>query len=53
MIEKKRLSEIHSNIMAKKSFFLPVVFRTKQGVELSGSALFKGTDNRLVAMLNA
>ncbi|MBG9618023.1 Ger(x)C family spore germination protein [Bacillus cereus] len=53
MIEKKRIGDIHSNVIAKKSFILPVVFRTKQGVELSGSALFKGTDNRLVAMLNA
>nr|WP_307897092.1 Ger(x)C family spore germination protein [Bacillus sp. FDAARGOS_1420] len=53
MIEKKRIGDIHSKIIAKKSFILPVVFRTKQGVELSGSALFKGTDNRLVAMLNA
>lgn len=53
MIEKKRIGDIHIKIIAKKSFILPVVFRTKQGVELSGSALFKGTDNRLVAMLNA
>ncbi|QDZ77051.1 hypothetical protein D0437_30270 [Bacillus cereus] len=53
MIEKKRIGDIHSKIIEKKSFFLPVVFRTKQGVELSGSALFKDTDNRLVAMLNA
>ncbi|HHT7228586.1 TPA: Ger(x)C family spore germination protein [Bacillus cereus] len=53
MIEKKRIGDIHSKIITKKSFILPVVFRTKQGIELSGSALFKGTDNRLVAMLNA
>ncbi|PEJ59376.1 Ger(x)C family spore germination protein [Bacillus wiedmannii] len=53
MIEKKRIGDIQSKIIAKKSFFLPVVFRTNQGVELSGASLFKGTDNRLVAMLNA
>lgn len=52
MVEKKRIGDIHSKIIAKKSFFLPVVFRTKQGVELSGSALFRGKDNRLVSMLN-
>ncbi|MGR6001741.1 Ger(x)C family spore germination protein [Bacillus cereus] len=53
MVEKKRIGDIHSKILAKKSFVLPVLFQTKQGIVLSGAALFKGTDNRLVAMLNA
>ncbi|HDR3896850.1 TPA: hypothetical protein QCO91_005617 [Bacillus cereus] len=53
MVEKKRIGDIDSKIIAKKNFFLTVVFRTKQGVKLSESALFKNTNNRLVAMLNA
>ncbi|MBG9611656.1 Ger(x)C family spore germination protein [Bacillus cereus] len=53
MVEKKRIGDIHSKILAKKSFVLPVLFQTKQGIELSGAALFRGKDNGFVTILPA
>nr|WP_277998059.1 Ger(x)C family spore germination protein [Bacillus cereus] len=51
MVEKKRIGDIHSKILAKRSFVLPVIFQTKQGIELSGAALFRGKDNRFITIL--
>ncbi|MEK4418536.1 Ger(x)C family spore germination protein [Bacillus sp. FSL K6-0268] len=53
MVEKKRIGDIHSKILAKKSFILPVLFQTKQGMALSGAALFRGKDNRFITILSA
>lgn len=53
MVEKKRIGDIHSKILAKKSFVLPALFQTKEGIALSGAALFRGKDNRLVTILPA
>ncbi|MBG0968045.1 Ger(x)C family spore germination protein [Bacillus sp. SRB3LM] len=53
MVEKKRIGDIHSKILAKKSFILPVLLQTKQGIALSGAALFSGKDNRFVTILPA
>lgn len=53
MVEKKRIGDIHSKIIAQKSFVLPVLLQTKQGIELSGAALFRGKDNGFVTILPA
>ncbi|CUB53023.1 Spore germination protein B3 precursor [Bacillus subtilis] len=53
MVEKTRLGAIHSKLSTQKSFLLPVLYQTKQGVKLSGAALFSGKDNCLITILSA
>lgn len=52
MIEAARIGDVQGKITAKRSFVLPVLGLTKQGVQMNGAALFRGKDNKLVGRLS-
>lgn len=52
MIEASRIGEIQGKMISKRSFVLPILRLTKQGVQMDGAALFRGKDNKCVGRLN-
>lgn len=52
MMEAVRIGEVQEKITAEKSFALPILGLTKQGVQMSGAALFRGKDNKMVGKLS-
>ncbi|WP_144518322.1 Ger(x)C family spore germination protein [Bacillus thuringiensis] len=52
MVEVKRLGDVQEKIIAHRSFILPVLQLTKQGVKMEGAALFRGKDAKYVGSLN-
>ncbi|WP_459503818.1 Ger(x)C family spore germination protein [Bacillus sp. C1] len=52
MVEATRIGEVQEKMIAKRSFVLPVLTLTKQGVQMSGAALFRGKDNQFVGRLS-
>ncbi|PFN05450.1 Ger(x)C family spore germination protein [Bacillus cereus] len=51
MLEAVRIGEVQETITAKRSFVLPILQLTKQGVKMEGAAVFKGKDNKLIGLL--
>ncbi|WP_141444500.1 Ger(x)C family spore germination protein [Bacillus cereus] len=52
MVEATRLGDVQEKIVAHRSFILPVVRLTKQGVKMEGAALFRGKDAKYVGSLS-
>ncbi|WP_141532065.1 Ger(x)C family spore germination protein [Bacillus cereus] len=52
MIEAVRIGEVQGKMIANRSFALPILVLTKQGVQMEGAALFRGKDNKCVGSLN-
>ncbi len=52
MIEVARIGEVQEKMIASRSFVLPILELTKQGVQMNGAALFRGKDNKCVGSLN-
>ena len=52
MVEAARIGDVQEKIISNRSFVLPVLKPTKQGIEMDGAALFRGKDNKCVGMLN-
>lgn len=52
MVEATRLGDVQEKIVAHRSFILPVLQLTKQGVKMEGAALFRGKDAKYVGSLN-
>ena len=52
MIEAARIGEVQEKMIASRSFVLPILELTKQGVQMNGAALFRGKDNKCVGSLN-
>ncbi|MBD0789032.1 Ger(x)C family spore germination protein, partial [Vibrio sp. Y2-5] len=50
--EAARIGDVQEKIISNRSFVLPVLKPTKQGIEMDGAALFRGKDNKCVGMLN-
>ncbi|HEK9101168.1 TPA: Ger(x)C family spore germination protein [Bacillus pseudomycoides] len=51
MLEAVRLGDLQEMMIAKRSFVLPVLQLTKQGVKMEGAAVFKGVNNKLIGLL--
>ncbi|MBO1579807.1 Ger(x)C family spore germination protein [Bacillus sp. XF8] len=51
MLEAVRIGDVQETITAKRSFVLPILQLTKQGVKMEGAAVFKGKDNKLIGLL--
>ncbi|MDR4395453.1 Ger(x)C family spore germination C-terminal domain-containing protein, partial [Bacillus paranthracis] len=52
MVEAARIGDVQEKLISNRSFVLPVLKPTKQGIEMDGAALFRGKDNKCVGMLN-
>ncbi|EMY8536098.1 MULTISPECIES: Ger(x)C family spore germination protein [Bacillus] len=52
MVEAVRIGDVEEKIISNRSFVLPVLKLTKQGVQMEGAALFRGKDNKYVGTLN-
>lgn len=52
MIEAARIGEVQGKMIADRSFALPLLGLTKQGVQMEGAALIRGKDNKCVGTLN-
>ncbi|MGY3372152.1 Ger(x)C family spore germination protein [Bacillus toyonensis] len=52
MVEAVRISDVEEKIITKRSFVLPILRLTKQGIQMEGAALFRGKDNKYVGMLS-
>ncbi|SCL85068.1 Spore germination protein GerLC [Bacillus cytotoxicus] len=52
MLEAVRIGEVQEMLTSKRSFVLPVLELTKQGVKMEGAAIFKGKNNKLVGLLS-
>ncbi|MBG9579360.1 spore gernimation protein GerLC [Bacillus thuringiensis] len=52
MIEAARIGEVQEKMISNRSFVLPILELTKQGVQMNGAALFRGKDNKCVGSLN-
>ncbi|MDM5187166.1 Ger(x)C family spore germination protein [Bacillus sp. DX4.1] len=52
MLEAIRIGDIQEMMTAKRSFVLPILQLTKQGVKLEGAAVFKGKNNKLLGLLS-
>ncbi|MDR4986237.1 MULTISPECIES: Ger(x)C family spore germination protein [Bacillus cereus group] len=52
MIEAARIGEVQGKMIANRSFALPLLGLTKQGVQMEGAALFRGKDNKCVGTLS-
>ncbi|MGI2712030.1 Ger(x)C family spore germination protein [Bacillus cytotoxicus] len=52
MLEAVRIGEVQEMLTSKRSFVLPVLELTKQGVKMEGAAIFKGENNKLVGLLS-
>lgn len=52
MVEATRVGEIQEKIVANRSFILPILQLTKQGVKIEGAALFRGKDAKYVGSLS-
>lgn len=51
MLEAVRIGDLQEMMIAKRSFVLPVLQLTKQGVKMEGAAVFKGHNNKLIGLL--
>lgn len=52
MIEAARIGEVQEKMISNRSFVLPILELTRQGVQMNGAALFRGKDNKCVGSLN-
>ncbi|HDW3057661.1 TPA: Ger(x)C family spore germination protein [Bacillus cereus] len=52
MFEAKRIGAVQENIVSHRSFILPILQLTKQGVKMEGAALFRGKDAKYVGNLS-
>ncbi|HHB2167663.1 Ger(x)C family spore germination protein [Bacillus cereus] len=52
MIEASRIGDVQEKMTSKRSFVLPILILTKQGVQMDGAGLFRGKDNKCVGRLN-
>lgn len=52
MLEATRIGDVHEKIVSNRSFILPVLQLTKQGVKMEGAALFRGKDVKYVGSLS-
>ncbi|BCB35769.1 spore germination protein LC [Bacillus cereus] len=52
MIEASRIGDVQEKMISKRSFVLPILILTKQGVQMDGAGLFRGKDNKCVGRLN-
>ncbi|EEL31048.1 Spore germination protein [Bacillus cereus Rock3-28] len=52
MVEAARIGDVQEKITSKRSFVLPILKLTKQGIQMEGAALFRGKDNKYVGMLS-
>ncbi|BCD15866.1 Ger(x)C family spore germination protein [Bacillus cereus] len=52
MIEASRIGDVQEKMISKRSFVLPILIVTKQGVQMDGAGLFRGKDNKCVGRLN-
>ncbi|MCU5512763.1 Ger(x)C family spore germination protein [Bacillus cereus] len=52
MVEAARIGDVEEKIISKRSFVLPVLRSTKQGVQMEGAALFRGKDNKYIGTLS-
>ena len=52
MIEAARIGEVQEKMISNRSFVLPILELTKQGVQMDGAALFRGKDNKCVGNLS-
>lgn len=52
MIEAARIGEVQGKMIADRSFALPLLGLTKQGVQMEGAALIRGKDNKCVGTLS-
>lgn len=52
MVEAARIGEVQEKMISGRSFVLPILELTKQGVQMNGAALFRGKDNKCIGSLN-
>ncbi|MDG2658632.1 Ger(x)C family spore germination C-terminal domain-containing protein, partial [Vibrio parahaemolyticus] len=52
MIEAARIGEVQGKMIADRSFALPLLGLTKQGVQMEGAALIRGKDSKCVGTLS-
>ncbi|MEH7461327.1 Ger(x)C family spore germination protein [Bacillus thuringiensis] len=52
MLEAVRIGDLQQKMSASRSFVLPVLGLTRQGIKMEGAAVFRGKDKKLVGRLN-
>ncbi|PER73589.1 Ger(x)C family spore germination protein [Bacillus cereus] len=52
MVEVARIGDVEEKLISKRSFVLPVLRSTKQGIQMEGAALFRGKDNKYIGTLS-
>ncbi|MBU4642981.1 Ger(x)C family spore germination protein [Bacillus toyonensis] len=52
MVEAARIGDVQEKIISKRSFVLPILKLTKQGIQMGGTALFRGKDNKYIGTLS-
>lgn len=52
MLEATRIGELQEKMSADRSFVLPVLGLTRQGIKMEGAAVFRGKDTKFVGSLN-
>nr|WP_242222399.1 Ger(x)C family spore germination protein [Bacillus cereus group sp. BfR-BA-01380] len=52
MLEAIRIGDLQEKMSADRSFVLPVLGLTRQGIKMEGAAVFRGKDKKLVGRLN-
>ncbi|MFI8708592.1 Ger(x)C family spore germination protein [Bacillus sp. NPDC077411] len=52
MLEAIRIGDLQEKMSANRSFVLPVLGLTRQGIKMEGAAVFRGKDKKLVGRLN-
>ncbi|SFJ89513.1 MULTISPECIES: Ger(x)C family spore germination protein [unclassified Bacillus (in: firmicutes)] len=52
MLEATRIGDLQQKMSANRSFVLPVLGLTRQGIKMEGAAVFRGKDKKLIGRLN-
>ncbi|MGG2067133.1 Ger(x)C family spore germination protein [Bacillus sp. S14(2024)] len=52
MLEAIRIGDLQEKMSADRSFVLPVLGLTRQGIKMEGAAVFRGKDTKFVGSLN-
>ncbi|ACK92931.1 MULTISPECIES: Ger(x)C family spore germination protein [Bacillus cereus group] len=52
MVGAARIGDVQEKIISKRSFVLPILKLTEQGIQMGGAALFRGKDNKYIGTLS-
>ncbi|CAG9613104.1 Spore germination protein A3 [Bacillus rhizoplanae] len=52
MLEAVRIGDLQEKMSADRSFVLPILGLTRQGIKMEGAAVFRGKDTKFVGSLN-